>query len=125
MSRKRARRVAGVLMQKIEWLQFIVHISFGPHPWSNEFHDGVAQLRKIESWLRDHHIGYAMFDAWGFPKFPGGYVPVTFLSTDAEKAMAYRVFCNEIGLGQSMMMMRIVNMPEPRLTPPPEQVAYF
>lgn len=112
-------------MQKTEWLQFIVHISFGPHPWSNEFYDGVTLLRKIESWLRENHIAYAMFDAWGYPKFPGGYVPVTFLSTEPEKAMAYRVFCNEIGLGHTMMMMRIVNLPEPRLTPPPEQVAYF
>jgi hypothetical protein len=112
-------------MQKIEWLQFIVHISFGRHPWSREFHEGTALLRKIEEWLRDHHIAYAMFDAWGFPKFPAGHVPVTFRSTEAEKAMAYRVFCNQIGLGNTMMMMRIVNMPEPRLTPPPAEVAYF
>jgi len=112
-------------MQKIEWLQFIVRISFGPHPWSREFHDGVELLRKIEGWLRENHVPYAMFDEWGFPKFPAGHVPVTFKSNEAEKAMAYRVFCNEIGLGHTLMMTRIVNMPEPRITPPPETVAYF
>jgi len=119
------RTLGGVLTQKSEWLQFIVHISFGPHPWSREYDEGVALLRKIEDWLRENHIGYAMFDAWGYPKFPAGHVPVTFRSDDAEKAMAYRVFCNEIGLGHTMMMIRIVNMPEPRLTPPPAEVAYF
>ena len=47
-------------MQKIEWLQFIVRISFGPHPWSAEFHQGVELLRKIEGWLRENHIPYAI-----------------------------------------------------------------
>ena len=114
-----------VLTLKREWLQCIVHISFGSHPFCREYHDGVELLREIECWLHTNHVGYAMFDAWGFPKFPAGNVPVTFSADEAEKAMAYRVFCNKLGLGAQMHMTRIVVPDHPSLTPPPVQLAYF
>lgn len=112
-------------MRRREWLQCIVNISFGSHPFSREYREGVDLLREIEKWLRINHFSYAMFDAWGFPKFPGGNVPVTFASDEAEKAMAYRVFCNELGLGAKLHMTRIVMSDHPSLTGPPEQLAYF
>ena len=55
---------------------------------------------------------------------PSGNIPVTFPAEDADKAMRYRVFINEIGLGRALISYRIVDLPEPRLTPI-EDVAYF
>lgn len=111
-------------MKRTEWLQCIVNISFGSHPFSREYQEGVELLKKIEEWLRSNHFAYSMFDAWGFPKFPGGNVPVTFSADDAEKAMAYRVFCNELGLGSNLHMTRIVIPEHPSLIIP-EKLAYF
>ncbi|MBM3505333.1 MAG: hypothetical protein FJX65_15840 [Alphaproteobacteria bacterium] len=112
------------MRRRREWIQFIVHIDFGEYAFSPEFHAGVRQLRKIEAWCRDHHSHYAMFDEWGFPRFPSGNIPVTFPADAPEKAMEYRVFINGLGLGRSLISYRLVDLPEPRLTPT-EQLAYF
>ena len=52
-------------------------------------------------------------------------VPVTFSSEQAEKAMEYRVFCNQLGLGDKMHMTRVVVPDHPSITVPPESLAYF
>ena len=110
---------------QVEWLQCVVNISFGRHPFSREYQEGVLLLKEIENWLRDNHFSYAMFDAWGFPKFPGGNVPVTFGAHQAEKAMEYRVFCNKLGLGDKMHMTRIVKQNHPSITLPQQHLSYF
>ena len=108
-----------------EWLLCIVNIYFGKHPFSKEYSDGVETLRSIENWLKENHFGYSMFDAWGFPKYPAGNIPVTFSPAQAEKAMEYRVFCNQLGLGEIMHMTRVVVPNHPSITVPPENLVYF
>ncbi len=108
-----------------EWVQTIVRISFGRHAFSREYFEGIKILRKIERWLHENHLQRAMFDEYGFPKFPAGNVTVTFNADEPEKAMAYRVFCNEIGVGHTLDQYRIVRSPDPRTTHPAERAAYF
>ncbi|MSO65975.1 MAG: hypothetical protein EXQ85_09325 [Alphaproteobacteria bacterium] len=112
------------MRERREWIQFIVHIWFGDHAFSPEFRQGVLQLRQIERWVSENHFGYTMFDDWGFPRFPSGNIPVTFAVAEAEKAMRFRVFINELGLGPALISYRLVDLPEPRLTPV-ANVAYF
>lgn len=108
-----------------EWVQTIVRISFGRHVFSREYTEGVRILRKIERWLHANHLPRAMFDAHGFPKFPGGNVTVTFRANEPEKALAYRVFCNEIGIGGTLDQYRLTYSRDPRTILPAERAAYF
>lgn len=113
-------------MERIEWIQFIIRLSFGRHAFSREFFEGVRILREIESWMRKHHVLLLpYFDEYGFPRFPSGTVTVSFLAREeAEKAMAFRVLVNELGLSSTLESVRLVNLPEARLTPP-RSVPYF
>jgi hypothetical protein len=65
------------------------------------------------------------FNEYGFPRFPSGAVTVSFLAREeAEKAMAFRVLVNELGLSSTLESVRLVNLPEARLTPP-RSVPFF
>ena len=113
-------------MERIEWIQFIIRLSFGRHAFSREFFEGVRILREIESWMRKHHVLLLpYFDEYGFPRFPSGTVTVSFLAREeAEKAMAFRVLVNELGLSSTLESVRLVNLPVARLTPP-RSVPFF
>ena len=108
-----------------EWLQLVVHIPFGRYVFSKEYVAGVRTLKKIEIWLEDNYFPRSMFNEYGFPRFPSGNITVTFGRGEAEKAMAYRVFCNEIGLGRTLFQVRIVQGPDPRTTPPWQRAVHF
>jgi hypothetical protein len=108
-----------------EWIQTIVRVSFGRYAFSAEYLEGVRTLKKIETWLAENHLERPMFDAYGFPRFPSGNISVTFGAAEAEKTMAYRVFCNTLGLGPSLSQYRIVLLADSRTTPPAERAAYF
>ncbi len=108
-----------------EWVQTIVRISFGRYAFSREYFEGVKLLRKIERWLHANHLQRSMFDEYGFPKFPSGNVTVTFKANEPEKTMAYRVFCNEIGIGETLDQYRIALSRDPRTIHPADRAAYF
>ncbi len=108
-----------------EWVQTIVRISFGRYAFSREYFEGVRLLRKIERWLHANHLQRSMFDAYGFPKFPSGNITVTFRANEPEKTMAYRVFCNEIGIGATLDQYRIALSRDPRTIHPADRAAYF
>jgi hypothetical protein len=107
------------------WIQTVVRISFGKYAFSAEYIEGVRTLKKIEAWLYENQLPRPMFDAYGFPRFPSGNITVTFGAAEAEKTMAYRVFCNTLGLGRTLSQYRIVQLADTRTTPPAERAAYF
>jgi hypothetical protein len=94
------------------WLQYLLWIPLGTEVSSDEYRVGVLVLRQIENWLRDHHAPRALFDSYGRPKGP--LVSVSFDLTELEKALAYRVFCNQLGLSQGLRQTRIVHNACPR-----------
>ncbi len=108
-----------------EWVQTIVRISFGKYAFSGEYFEGVILLRKIERWLHANHLQRSMFYAYGFPKFPIGNITVTFKASEPEKTMAYRVFCNELGIGDTLDQFRIAFSRDPRTVHPADRAAYF
>jgi hypothetical protein len=89
------------------WLQYLLWVPLGAEASSDEYRVGVLALRRIENWLRDHHAPRALFDLYGRPK--GQLVSVSFDQTELEKALAYRVFCNGLGLSHSLRQSRIVH----------------
>ncbi|HEY5208211.1 MAG TPA: hypothetical protein VIJ42_02080 [Stellaceae bacterium] len=97
------------------WLQYLVRIPVGPETRSEEYQFGLMILRQIETWLRDNHAPRALFDPHGRPKTP--LVSVSFDETELEKALAYRIFCNELGLSNSLRQSRIVHNACGRTTP--------
>jgi len=113
-------------MERTEWIQFIIRLSFGRYAFSPEFFEGVRILREIEKWMQTNHILLLpYFNEYGFPRFPSGAVTVSFLAREeAEKAMAFRVLVNELGLSSTLESVRLVNLPEARLTPP-RSVPFF
>jgi len=113
-------------MERTEWIQFIIRLSFGRYAFSPEFFEGVRILREIEKWMQANHILLLpYFNEYGFPRFPSGAVTVSFLAREeAEKAMAFRVLVNELGLSSTLESVRLVNLPEARLTPP-RSVPFF
>ncbi len=112
-------------MNRREWIQTVVRISFGRYAFSAEYLEGVRTLKQIELWLQENQLHRPMFDAYGFPRFPSGNITVTFRAAEAEKTMAYRVFCNTLGLGRSLSQYRIVQRADSRTTPPAERAAFF
>jgi|SRR5579863_535367 len=94
------------------WLQYLLWIPLGAEVSSDEYRVGVLVLRQIENWLRDHHAPRALFDSYGRPK--GQLVSVSFDLTQLEKALAYRVFCNQLGLSHGLRQTRIVHNACPR-----------
>jgi hypothetical protein len=89
------------------WLQFLVRIPLGPETLCEEHRIGVLALRQIEGWLRENHRPRSLFDPHGRPK--AELVSVSFDESQLEQAMAYRVFCNELGLSHSLRQSRIVH----------------
>lgn len=89
------------------WLQYLLWVPLGAESSCDEYRIGVLVLRQIEAWLRDHHAPRALFDAQGRPK--GQLVSVSFDQSELEKALAYRMFCNELGLSHSLRQTRIVH----------------
>lgn len=113
------------MMLTREWVQTVVRVSFGHYAFSKEYREGVKTLKKIEVWLRENQFYRTMFDEWGFPKYPSGNITVTFPVSQSHKALAFRVFCNEIGLGRTLMQYRIVQPPDSRTTPPEARIAFL
>jgi hypothetical protein len=107
-----------------EWVQTVVRVEFGPYAYSEQYVDGVKTLRKLENWFRENQYHRSMFDAWGYPKYPSGIITVTFPVSQAEKALAFRVFCNTLGLGRTLSQYRIEQRLNSRTTPPELRIAF-
>lgn len=97
------------------WLQCLLQVRLGHETQSDQYRLGILVLRQIEAWLRDHHTPRPLFDRHGRPK--SQTVSVSFAEDEREKAMAYRVFCNELGLGPALQHSRISHNGCPRTTP--------
>ena len=88
------------------WLQCLLWAPLGADASSDEYRIGILALRRIENWLGEHHAPRALFDLCGRPKGP--LVNVSFDQKQLEKALAYRVLCNDLGLSQSLRQSRFV-----------------
>ena len=98
-----------------QWLLYCVQVPLGPDATSDAYRLGVAVLRRLEAWLADHHRPRQLFDRHGRPKSP--LVSVFFSEAELQTAMAYRIFCNELGLSQALQQSRIRHNRCPRTTP--------
>ena len=82
------------------WLNFVVQVALGSSTYSDEFRDGLAKLRHIETWLSDNHLPLSLTDKYGRPK--SETVTVFFDRGDAAKALAFRGLCGELGIASSL-----------------------
>jgi hypothetical protein len=98
------------------WVQYLLSVPLGAGTETDEYHLGVLILRQIEGWLRDNHAPRTLFDIYGRPK--GQLISVSFDQSELEKALAYRIFCKQLGLSHSLRETRIVHNSCPRTRPP-------
>ncbi len=98
------------------WRHYYVRVALTPNRDAPDYRQGLETLRRIEAWLATNHRPIALFDAHGRPKSEA--VSVFFERADAAKALAYRTFCNELGLTSSMLSNLVVHVRCPRTTPP-------
>jgi hypothetical protein len=97
------------------WLHYFVHIQLGQDVSSEAYRVGVLVMRQLEAWLSDHHRPRQLFDRHGRPKSP--MVSVFFSESELQTALAYRIFCNELGLSHTLRQSRIRHNRCPRTTP--------
>jgi hypothetical protein len=98
------------------WRHYYLRVALAPDPGAANYRRGIETLRRIEAWLATNHRPIALFDAHGRPKSEA--VSVFFERADAVKALAYRAFCNELGLAQTLLSGLVVHVGCPRTTPP-------
>ncbi len=97
------------------WLQYFVRIELGQEISSEQYQLGLMLLRQLEAWLKDHHRPRQLFDRYGRPK--SQMVSVFFSEGELQTALAYRIFCNELGLSHALQQSRIRHNHCPRTTP--------
>lgn len=98
------------------WRHYYVRVALAPDLEASDYRRGLDKLRRLEAWLAAHHRPIALFDARGRPKSEA--VSVFFERDDAAKALAYRSFCNELGLADTLLSGIVVHRRCPRTTPP-------
>lgn len=98
------------------WRHYYVRVRLAPDRGAREYQTALMTLRRLENWLARHHRPIALFGADGQPKSEA--VSVFFDRTEAEKALAYRAFCNELGLADTLLSGVVVQDRDPRTMPP-------
>lgn len=98
------------------WRHYYVRVALAPDREAPDYRHGLDTLRRLEAWLATHHRPIALFDAQGRPKSEA--VSVFFDRAEAAKALAYRAFCNELGLADTLLSGLVVHVRCPRTTPP-------
>ena len=98
------------------WRHYYVRVTLAPDPEAPDYRHGLDTLRRLEAWLAENHRPIALFDARGRPKSEA--VSVFFDRADAAKALAYRAFCNELGLAETLLSNLVIHVRCPRTTPP-------
>jgi hypothetical protein len=69
-----------------------------------DFEDAVRKLRILEQWLAENHRPHALFNADGRPRSDAVCLAVPVARAD--KALAWRSLCNELGLAAHMVQWR-------------------
>jgi hypothetical protein len=70
----------------------------------SDFADAVRKLRVLEHWLAENHRPHALFNADGRPRSDAVCLAVP--AARADKALAWRSLCNELGLAHQMVQWR-------------------
>ena len=98
------------------WRHYYVRVTLAADREAPDYRRALDTLRRIEVWLAANHRPIALFDAHGRPKSEA--VSVFFDRADAVKALAYRAFCNELGLADTLLSGLVVHVRCQRTTPP-------
>ncbi len=105
----------------LHWVHILVHIRLTPELWgwaSPRLADSpdIRQLKALEEWLLENHVPQHLFDEFGIPR--SDYVHAFFRSDKPAKALAFRIFCHELGLSGSMNQSRVAVNHCARTSPP-------
>ncbi|MGD9915526.1 MAG: hypothetical protein AB7S80_15720 [Rhizobiaceae bacterium] len=98
-------------MSDAGWQILVVRVPLAP-----DYEDGVRKLRALQQWLARHHRPIALFRADGRPRSEAVCLAVP--ADEPDKALAWRAFCNEIGVAAGMVQWRAAPYRPPPLEPP-------
>jgi hypothetical protein len=87
-------------MESAGWQVLVVRVPLG-----EDYELGVRKLQALEAWLADNHRPVTLFRADGRPRSEAVCLAVPAGMPD--KALAWRTFCNELGLAAGMAQWRI------------------
>lgn len=93
------------------WRNMVVRV-----PLASDYENGVRKLRALEHWLAEHHRPVALFRADGLPR--SDVVCLAVPDDRPDKALAWRAFCGELGVGRGMVQWRTAAVPAGASAPP-------
>jgi len=98
------------------WLYYVLRLPHGRNPLTDQYREAVRLRRALEGWLLAHHVGRPLLDRGGRPL--SELVSVVFRQDQAERVLAFRMFCNSLGVAEAMDHFRVVPTRCRRTTPP-------
>ena len=98
------------------WLYYFLRLPAGRNPLADQYREAVRLRRALEGWLAENHVPRPLLDRSGRPL--GELVSVVFRHDQPERVLAFRMFCNQLGLAEAMDHFRVVPGRCPRTTPP-------
>lgn len=98
------------------WLYYFLRLPPGRNPLTPQYREAVRLRRAVEGWLAAHHVPRPLLDRSGRPL--GDLVSVVFRHDQPERVLAFRMFCNELGVAEAMDHFRVVPTRCARTVPP-------
>lgn len=98
------------------WLYYFLRLPSGRNPLTGQYREAVRLRRALERWLAEHHVPRPLLDRGGRPL--GELVSVVFRQDQPDRVLAFRMFCNQLGVAEAMDHFRVVPGRCPRTTPP-------
>ncbi len=98
------------------WLYYFLRLPPGRNPLTGQYREAVRLRRALEGWLAEHHVPRPLLDRGGRPL--GELVSVVFRQDQPDRVLAFRMFCNRLGVAEAMDHFRVVPGRCPRTTPP-------
>lgn len=109
-------RNAARAAQEEGWLYYFLRLPPGRNPLTPEYREAVRLRRALEGWLAAHHVPRPLLDRSGRPI--SDLVSVVFRHDQPDLVLAFRMFCNELGVAEAMDHFRVVPTRCARTTPP-------
>lgn len=98
------------------WLYYVLRLPGGRNPLAEQYREAVRLRRALETWLRENHVPRPLLDRGGQPL--SDLISVVFRHDQAERVLAFRMFCNGLGVSEAMDHFRVVPTRCRRTTPP-------
>jgi len=99
------------MMESAGWQVLVVRVPLDP-----DYEAGVRKLQALQEWLAQNHKPVTLFRANGTPR--SEVVCLAVPVEAADKALAWRAFCNELGLAAGMVQWRTAPYRPIALEPP-------